>query len=194
MIAKKISDYKLEAINLLKPENKVEKSFFEDEDFLAGLWWGKPRYGHPEGEIVYHIAEVLKNIDQLNLSAKERQVLRYVAFVHDTFKNKEHERRKVKDYKGTHSFFARQFLSKYIDDTFTLDLVEWHDEAYFCWRMMFVYDKKEEGEKRFERFLDFFKGNIQTYFTFFKCDTQTGDKNQEPLFWFTEKLKNKIEC
>ena len=53
---------------LLKPETDIENQLINDPDFKEGLFWGKPRYGHPEGKVIYHIAEVLKNIDQLKVN------------------------------------------------------------------------------------------------------------------------------
>mgnify|MGYP000898932673 CR=1 FL=1 len=70
----------------LKPETDIEHKLINHPDFMKGLFWGQPRYGHPEGKIIYHIAEVLKNIDQLNINLHTRQQLRLIAFLHDTFK------------------------------------------------------------------------------------------------------------
>ena len=40
----------------LKPETDIEHKLINHPDFMKGLFWGQPRYGHPEGKIIYHIA------------------------------------------------------------------------------------------------------------------------------------------
>ena len=73
-------------IDLLRPETALEVSLIEHPDFFEGLFWGKPRFGHPEGQVLYHIREVLDNIELLEISSQDRAILRVVTFVHDTFK------------------------------------------------------------------------------------------------------------
>ena len=70
----------------LGPETELERIMLQQPEFLQGLLWGVPRYGHPEGEIYKHIKEVLENIDGFDLDDLSRQRLRAVAFAHDTFK------------------------------------------------------------------------------------------------------------
>lgn len=172
----------------LQPENDLERALLKDPDFLAGLMWGLPRYGHPEGEVYKHIQEVLHNIDQLLIDAETRKQLRLIAFVHDTFKYAE-EKNVPRDWTRHHGVFARQFLQKYISDETLLNLVEYHDEAYYIWRLIHLYHKPMEGGERLAQLLERFGDELQLYFLFFKCDTQTGDKNQAPLKWFDKIVK-----
>ena len=55
----------IDIFEILQPETKLERELIEDEEFRKGLFWGKPRFGHPEGMVLYHIKEVLENIQQL---------------------------------------------------------------------------------------------------------------------------------
>ena len=174
---------------LLRPETKIENSLIQHPDFKAGLFWGKPRYGHPEGKIIYHIAEVLKNIDQLNVNSHTRQQLRLITFTHDTFKYMEDQRR-PRDWSKHHGILARQFAEKFIDDKVVLSIIEHHDEAFYSWRSQYVYQQKEKGEARMNKLLETVNNHLQTFYLFFKCDTQTGDKNPKPLIWFEETVKN----
>ncbi|HMQ49020.1 MAG TPA: HD domain-containing protein [Saprospiraceae bacterium] len=167
----------------LKPETDLEQALLNDPDFKVGLFWGLPRYGHPEGEVHKHIKEVLDNIDQLDIDANTREKLRLVAFVHDTFKYVE-EKTIPRDWTRHHGVFARQFLQKYVSDESLLNLVEYHDEAYYIWRLIHLYHKPMEGGERLEHLLNLLGDDLMLYFLFFKCDTQTGDKNQAPLKWF----------
>ena len=71
-----------------------------------------------------------------------------------------------------------------------LDIIELHDEAYHIWIQFAIKKNQENGQKRLENFLHKIgNSSIQLYYLFFKCDTQTGDKNQAPVKWFEENIK-----
>ena len=184
--AKTIVDY----VALLQPENELEHALLRDPEFVAGLGWGFPRYGHPEGEIYKHISEVLTNIDLLDLEANTRRRLRIVAFAHDTFKYKEAKSGFPRDWSRHHSVLARQFLEQYLDDHWILEVTELHDEAYYAWRMEFLYQQTFQGKLRLQHLLDRMSDHLQLFYLFFKCDTRTGDKNQAPLKWFELTVSN----
>ena len=173
----------------LQPEQALEFRFLEDEDFLKGMEWGKPRYGHPEGQIYKHIAELLSNIDQWGEDFEYRKALRIIAYVHDTFKYLE-DKSYPRDWSKHHSIFARKFLEKYTDDPALLKITELHDEAYHCWCLQFLYQQPEVSTKRLNRLLDTLGEHLQLYYLFFKCDTRTGDKTQAPLKWFESTITN----
>lgn len=178
-----------EAIRLLQPYQKIEFEFLEDPSFLEGLDWGIPRYGHPEGKIMYHIEEVLTNVHSLkNLEEKTRQQLRIIAFVHDTFKYME-DKARPRNWKEHHSIFARDFLAYYTSDQVLLDIIELHDEAYYIWRLIYLQHQPERGELRKQKLLNRIGDHIQLYYLFFKCDTMTGDKMPAPLDWFETEMK-----
>jgi len=177
-----------EAFELLKPETDLERAFLEDDDFMAGLFWGKPRFGHPEGEVVYHIREVLDNVDKLDIDAKMRRRLRIVTFVHDTFKHIE-DRSIPRDWTRHHAALAANFLAKFTDEQILLDVTALHDEAYYAWRAIHLYDKEESGQKRMNDLIKTVGKDLQLFYLFFKCDTQTGDKVQAPVRWFEETVK-----
>jgi len=174
----------------LKPETDIEKTLLKSPEFLEGLSWGKPRYGHPEGKVLFHIREVLDNIDKISLDTITRQRLRLIAFVHDTFKYAEDKQRGGKrDWSKHHSILARKFMEAYTEDQSVLDVIELHDEAYYCWRLKMLYNRVEEGNVRLEKFKKKIGENIQLYYLFFKCDTKTGDKTQSPLYWFETNIE-----
>jgi hypothetical protein len=179
-----------EAIHLLQPQQALEYTFLDNEQFLEGLDWGIPRYGHPEGKIIYHIEEVLENVARIpNLEKKDLLSLRLVAFVHDTFKNLE-DKARPRSWLKHHAVFARNFLSNYTSDKELLDLVELHDEAYYAWRTIHIQHQPDLGALRKERLLNRMGSNIQLYYLFFKCDTMTGDKMPAPLDWFEASIPN----
>src|SRR5947208_1904101 len=59
-----------------------------DGELVEGLSWGKPRKAHPEGAVGQHVAGLLREIDRSGESGERRALLRFIALVHDSFKNK----------------------------------------------------------------------------------------------------------
>ena len=167
----------------LRPETELEATITADPEFQAGLFWGKPRYGHPEGQIINHIPEVLANVDKLKVCADTRTKLRLITYVHDTFKHIE-DKSSPRDWTKHHGVYARKFLSKYTKDPILLNITELHDEAYYTWRLFALYQKPKKGEERLQYLLAKIGEGRQLYYLFFKCDTQTGDKIQTPVKWF----------
>lgn len=168
---------------ILLPETALEASFLQDAEFCRGLQWGLPRFGHPEGAIWKHIIEVNANIDQLPVDPETRRKLRIICWVHDTFKHIEHKGT-PRDWTRHHAVYARKFLEKYVTDPLLLNVVEFHDEAYYCWRLAHVYHQLQESEEQLQRLRKNVGNYWQLYYLFFKCDTSTGDKNPAPLIWF----------
>ena len=168
---------------LLQPETELEARLLENPLFQVGLNWGKPRFGHPEGKVGYHVREVLDNVDNCAKNPFIRQQLRLIAIAHDAFKFREFELgRRVKH----HGLLAREFMEAYIADPILLDIIELHDEAFYCWRAAHLEHQPLDAALRLEKLLDRLAGNLPLYFDFYKCDTQTGDKLQAPLYWFEQ--------
>jgi hypothetical protein len=180
------------AKQLLAPETTLESLLLEDEEFANGLFWGKPRFGHPEGQVLFHVREVLDNIDKLQISKETRGRLRLVAFAHDTFKYKEDKDSIPRNWQLHHGMIARRYMENFIHTHEVLEILELHDEAYYSWRMIHLYNKKVEGLIRLQSLLMRVEDFLQLYYLFFKCDTCTGDKNPAPLKWFESTVK-KIE-
>jgi hypothetical protein len=173
---------------LLRPETALEYAIVNHPDFSVGLFWGEPRYGHPEGKIIYHIREVLDNIDKLALNDADRQMLRIIALVHDTFKHK--ERKTIpRDWSKHHGIYARHFMEQFMDDEGILDVIELHDEAYYCWQLEKLKGNKAVANDRLSYLMSRVGDNLQLYYLFFKCDTRTGDKIQSPVKWFEQTVR-----
>ncbi len=169
----------------LRPETSLEGQLLQHPDFIRGLLWGVPRYGHPEGEVYKHVREVLENINRLHLPPLQREQLRLVALAHDTFKYQE-DKSTPRDWTKHHGACARRFMEQYLEDPLLLNLIEYHDEAYYSWRCIHLLQSATEGTQRLQKLLDLMGDQIQLYYIFFKCDTRTGDKNQAPLRWFEQ--------
>jgi HD domain len=174
-------------ITYLRPETDQEAMLFELPTYCKGLLWGEPRFGHPEGKVGYHVKEVLDNIDLIpRLNPTVRTQLRMVALLHDTFKFQE-DRSLPRDWNKHHGVIARRFLEQYTDDSTVLDIIETHDDAYYAW----LYDKRKDEalhHKKLDFLIERMDYCLQTYYLFFKCDTQTGDKTQASVKWFEQQV------
>jgi hypothetical protein len=169
---------------LIQPENVLEQLILQDKTFQEGVMWGKPRRGHPEGKVLYHIREVLDNVEKVVEDDLMRQRLRLITILHDTFKFQE-DTSFPRDWNKHHALIARNFAEHFINDAPILDIIELHDEAYYCWRLENQYFRPEIAKKRVQNLLNRIgQKNMQLYYLFFKCDTQTGDKTQDPVKWF----------
>lgn len=174
---------------LLVPETDLERELIALPEFRQGLWWGEPRFGHPEGKVALHVREVLHNISAIpNLAHEERIKLRLIALAHDTFKHAE-SRTRPRDWTKHHGAIARRFMERYTSDPVVLDVIETHDDAYYKW---LAQRRRPSPHSQLDSLLSRVGYCLQLYYLFFKCDTQTGDKMQAPLRWF-EQVADGIE-
>jgi len=182
---KRLPDNPAALESLFRPETDLERHLLWAPEFRHGLLWGEPRFGHPEGQVALHIREVLDNIDGVpSLSKHERVQLRLIALVHDTFKYAE-DRSRPRDWSKHHGLLARHFLEPYTSDTSVLDVVETHDDAYYAWLdARHAFRNAVPNGKSLSKLLQRVGYCLQLYYTFFKCDTQTGDKTQASVKWF----------
>lgn len=183
---------KLEEIKeILKPETELEKRIISDPEFIQGAGYGKPRSGHPEGQVVYHIREVLDNVDKMPKDYPYRKELRLIALIHDTFKYKvDHTKPKVG--MNHHAMIARKFAEKFNLHKDLLDIIEWHDEAYNSWQEGSRRGNWYKAEKRASELLRKLENDdrFNLYLEFYSCDNRTGDKEQDNYDWFFEFTHN----
>jgi hypothetical protein len=174
--------------HILQPETDLERRLISQPAMLEGLAWGEPRYGHPEGKVVYHVVDVFDNIRRLSpaLSANAYRQMRLIALLHDSFKYVE-SKQIPRDWTRHHGILARKFAESFIQEKTILDIIELHDEAYYCWRLAVLDDEIHQADARFQWILDRCGYCFQLYYTFFRCDTATGDKTQAPVKWFEKK-------
>ena len=164
-------------------ETPLEREIAQDPAWQKGIAWGKPRTGHLEGPVMYHIADVLANIDKDCPSPDERCKLRLIALVHDTFKYRVDESRPRVGF-NHHAHIARRFAEKYISDPILLDIIELHDEAYHCWRLGHYKGKWHHAEERMMHLIARLGPAFTLYARFFYADSDTESKNPEPMIWF----------
>lgn len=197
-LERRYSTYYLDAVNLevlrkaVKPVTDLEDFLLRQPEIQEGMEWGIPRFGHPEGEVWRHVEEVLANVMALeHISDQERLDLRLVTILHDTFKYAE-DKSEPRDWAKHHGKLARNFAQRFIKKKRVLDLIEWHDEAYYCWRLEALYKRPSLSRQRFDHLLDLFGEDFGFYHRFFVCDTATGDKNPAPLKWVAQQAEGFI--
>jgi hypothetical protein len=173
-----------ELIEILKPENDLERKIISDTEFIEGAMYGRPRSGHPEGQIYKHILEVFRNIDIFSISKEERKKLRFIALIHDTFKYKV-DQTKPKVGGNHHGYISYMFATKYTSDGTILQIIKEHDTAYHIWRK-----SNRTGDWKWGQWtlLNFVKNlyDLDLYIQFMKCDTLTGTKTGKTLEWFND--------
>ena len=175
--------------DFIKPETNLEKTLIQQDAWLEGAFWGEPRPGHPEGKVIFHIKEVLKNVDKATQNPLLRQQLRLVTIVHDNFKHLEETVRPRQDWSKHHAVYAMKFAQNFIEQQHILDVIELHDEAYYAWHL----SRQQEAHRAHLRLNQLFdrlgSEHKQLFYLFFKCDTFTGDKTLASVNWFEETVK-----
>lgn len=171
-------------------ETDLEHRIAEDPAWQQGVVWGEPRTGHLEGPIMYHIADILANIDRQNPPPDIRRELRLIALIHDTFKYRVNEQ-KPKIGTNHHAYIARLFAEKYIHDPVLLNIIELHDEAYNSWRLGNYKNRWEHAEERIDNLLKRLGPSLPLYVRFFLADSQTASKDKRPVEWFLNLLRRK---
>lgn len=176
----------LKYFEIIKPESSLEERIINDPEWQEGAGWGEPRRGHPEGAVIFHIAEVLQNINKLNgISELEKEQLRLIALIHDSLKS-EVDTRHPRINENQHGMLARRFAEKYSQDDAVLRVIQLHDAAYDAWRK-----RNEVGGERALRLInnlvvDLGPENLNLYLLFYQCDNETGTKSREHFQWFRE--------
>jgi hypothetical protein len=161
----------------ISPETELERALLADPLLRAGLDWGAPRPGHPEGRVADHVAAILAAIaadDPL------RDDLRLLALVHDSFKAevRPHERWSPDN---DHATLARRFAGRYTSDERVLATLELHDEPYWIWRHA---DAPEQALRALlERLPD-----LELFARFVELDAANEGKDLTFLWWFRREL------
>jgi hypothetical protein len=130
MVPAHATTHAVRMVAAISPETELEQQLLADPRLRAGLDWGAPRSGHPEGRVADHVAAMLAAIapdDPL------RRDLRFLALVHDSFKV---EVRPHEPWSpdNDHAMLGRRFAERYTSDERLLSTLERHDEPYWIWR------------------------------------------------------------
>jgi hypothetical protein len=171
-------------------ESALEHEIAADPAWQQGVAWGKPRAGHLEGAVKYHIADILKNIERLQVDSEERCKLRLIALIHDSFKYSVDETRS-RTGNNHHARIARHFAERYIADAGILLIIETHDEAYTIWRYSVHRGHGQRAEELADYLLQRLGSHLSLYVHFFYADSNTESKNPAPVIWFERFLTSR---
>ncbi len=163
--------------------NELERKIAADPQFRQGIEYGRPRPGHPEGNVKHHIAEVLNNVQRWYAPSPYYPSLRLVALIHDTFKF-EVDHAKPRSGPNHHGAYARRFAESYLDDEAVLDVIQWHDEAHNAWAAGERSGDWNRAVDRAQQLIECLANNLAFYRAFYRCDNATGDKSQDGRIWF----------
>jgi hypothetical protein len=172
---------KEEIKKIIKPENGIEEAIISDADFIEGAMYGKIRHGHPEGAVIYHIKEVLANINKFYGDDEDRSNLRLIAILHDTFKHKV-DQTKPKVGENHHGMIARRFAERIrLIQSHVLTVIQFHDDAYNAWSAGGRHGDWYKAKRRADVLIGglIAEGVIDLYAKFYRCDNATGDKTQD---------------
>jgi hypothetical protein len=166
------------------PETDLERAVCDDPALIAGLDWGQPWCGLPEGKVGAHVAELLSKIDYEGYTGANRAKLRLIALVHDSFKYRVNQTH-PKIGENHHAMRARRFAQRYTDDELTLAIIELHDKPYAIWRRMrrTGYTDGQAIAQTLERIQDW-----HLFMWFVELDGSTEGKNPEPVRWFRNEI------
>jgi hypothetical protein len=166
------------------PESELERELSADPELRAGLAWGKPRSGHPEGSVGAHVADLLETVDRWGETGRRRAELRFLALIHDTLKFR------VRDWlpkvgENHHALRARRFAERYTDDERLLATLEHHDRPYAQWRKLRRTGRLDD--KGLERMLDRIP-DLELFLRFVELDGSTEGKRPEPVDWLRRQV------
>jgi hypothetical protein len=130
MVAALATAHAVHVMDSITPETDLERQLLADARLRAGLDWGAPRSGHPEGRVADHVATMLSAIEP---NDPLRSDLRFLALVHDSFKAEVRPRERWSP-DNDHAMLARRFAELYTSDDRLLTTLELHDEPYWIWR------------------------------------------------------------
>jgi hypothetical protein len=166
-------------------ETELERRLVENPELLAGLAWGKPRRGHPEGSVGAHVADLIATIERWDETGRRRTDLRFLALVHDSFKY-QMSTWLLHVGENHHAVRARRFAEGYVDDERLLATLELHDRPFNLWRRRFFRTNRavEEALASMIRRLP----DLDVFVRFVELDGSTEGKDPAPLAWLEEKL------
>ena len=167
---------------------KIVELIKADPRYQKNIEYGEPRYGHPEGKVKFHIADLEANLELLakrNISESDYWKLKFIIHTHDSFKVEAKKDTPVTDPKN-HASLAREFASQFTDDTDLLNMIQFHDENYNLWQQ--YSETGDYDKKRFQNLLDIIK-DWDLFLMFIIIDGCTAGKELAKLSWFIYEVR-----
>lgn len=139
---------------------------------------------------MFHIADLLANVERYALSPDDRRDLRLITLTHDSLKYRVDPERPRKG-ENHHAMRARRFAQHYISDQRVLTIIELHDEGIHLWNRWHYSRDIHQTQIRLDTLLEQLGENWLLFVQFFRCDNDTAFKNPEPVLWFEEMLRRR---
>jgi len=162
-----------------------------DPRYLKNIEYGKPRSGHPEGKVKYHIAELEENLERIapRISEEYYWKLKFVIHVHDTFKADAIPNSRIMN-PNSHASLARKFASEFTADADLLNMIQFHDVNFALWKQFAA-----TGSYDLERFAVLLETIIDwdLFLMFLIIDGSTQGKDPEKIVWFITEVRNHKE-
>lgn len=159
------------------PDTALERALLADPLLQAGLDWGAPRFGHPEGRVRAHVAAMLAAIPS---DDPLRNDLRFLALLHDSFKS-ELQPDQPWSAENDHAMLARRFAARYTTDERLLTTLRLHDEPYWIWQ------NSQAPDKAMQRLLKQLP-DLELFARFVELDAANEGKDLTFLWWFRREL------
>jgi len=159
-----------------------------DPRYLKNIEYGKPRRGHPEGKVRYHIAELEENLESMKLkgiSDEQYWKLKFLIHVHDAFKAEAVPDSPI-THPNSHASLARKFASEFTDDTDLLNMIQYHDLNFALWKQF-----SATGFYNSERFSDLLAAIMDwdLFLMFLILDGSTSGKDPAKIGWFINEVR-----
>ena len=159
-----------------------------DPRYLKNIEYGKPRRGHPEGKVRYHIAELEENLESMKLkgiSDEQYWKLKFLIHVHDAFKAEAVPDSPITN-PNSHASLARKFASEFTDDVDLLNMIQYHDINFALWKQF-----KATGFYDAQRFSDLLAAIIdwELFLMFLILDGSTSGKDPAKIGWFINEVR-----
>jgi hypothetical protein len=174
MVAALATAHAVPVVAAITPQTELDQQLMADPRLRAGLDWGAPRSGHPEGRVADHVAAMLAAIAP---DDPRRGDLRFLALVHDSFKS-EVRAHEPWSPDNDHAMLGRRFAERYTSDERLLSTLELHDEPYWIWRHAGAPERA-----LLERLPD-----AQLFARFVELDAANEGKDLTFLWWFRREL------
>jgi hypothetical protein len=159
-----------------------------DPRYLKNIEYGKPRRGHPEGKVRYHIAELEENLESMKLkgiSDEQYWKLKFLIHVHDAFKAEAVPNSPI-THPNSRVSLARKFASEFTDDMDLLNMIQYHDLNFALWKQF-----SATAFYNSERFSDLLAAIIDwdLFLMFLILDGSTSGKDPAKIGWFINEVR-----
>lgn len=159
-----------------------------DPRYQRNIEYGKPRSGHPEGKVKYHIANLEANLEKLasrGIAEEQYSKLKLLIHVHDTFKAEAIPDEPIIS-PNSHASLAKKFASEFTTDGDLLNMIQFHDVNYALWKQFAATGTYDIS--RFENLLETIQ-DWDLFLMFLIIDGSTEGKDPQKLPWFLGEVR-----